>query len=51
MNVYQTIMNVKTYLSNEINISEYYNCVDTLDILPILDEDTLHGTTEGYIET
>ena len=34
-------------ISNEINISEYYDCVDTLDILPILDEDTLHGTTEG----
>ena len=35
-------------ISNEINISEYYDCVDTLDILPILDEDTLHGTTEGH---
>ena len=34
-------------ISNDINISNYYDCVDTLDILPILDEDSLHGTTEG----
>lgn len=35
-------------ISNVINISEYYDCVETLDILPILDEDALRGTTEGY---
>ena len=35
-------------ISNEINISEYYDCVRTLGILPTLDKDSLHGTTEGH---